>query len=320
MATRLMLRTKVSPSEEMQAMMAAFEQRCRARNLSPGTIGFYNYRFLAFRRFLEAEELDLAPADVTPPVIRKFLESERTRNSACCAKQSFRTLSAFFNFLVSDGYLSESPMKQVESVRQPLPVVPVVSMAQVEALLATCDHSFTGVRDRAIIMTLLDTGLRVAELCTAPLAGIDWNAQTLAVMGKGAKGRQVPFGTATKTALLAYMGRRGNVQGVGEIFVTVLGDPFKPKGVLEMLKTRAGRAELTEAHITPHQFRRAFAVQFIRNGGDPFTVQKILGHTDLTMTRRYAELSQTDVVEKHRRYSPADALPAPKASGRKRKK
>lgn len=68
----------------------------------------------------------------------------------------------------------------------------------------------------------------------------------------------------------------------------------------------------------PHTFRHTFAVMYLRNGGDVFSPQKMLGHTDLTMTLRYAELSQTDVIEKHRQCSPADAIKPPSQQGRKR--
>jgi site-specific recombinase XerD len=315
MALRMTLRTPMSPREAMAAAVANFGQRCRSRNLSPTTIRFYNFRLAAFARFLKEQELELAPADVTAQVIREFLEWERTRNSAALARHSHRTLSAFFNFLVNDGLLPSSPMAQVESIRQQTPVRPTVSLEQIEQLLGTCGQDFVGVRDRALILTLLDTGLRVAELSSLVVNGIDWAEQVLTVMGKG---RRVPFGNTVKAALQVYLGRRGELEGVDALFVGVLSEPFAPRGVQQMLRTRGERAGITDMHITPHQFRRAFAVQFIRNGADPFTLQRILGHTDLTMTRRYCELAQTDIQDKHRKYSPGDSLQVQAPGGRKR--
>lgn len=87
-----------------------------------------------------------------------------------------------------------------------------------------------------------------------------------------------------------------------------------------MLKVRGEKAGIHEVKCTPHNFRRYFAVSFIRNGADPFTLQKILGHFDLTMTRRYCELAQTDIMDKHRLFNPGDALPQAKMTGRKRMK
>ena len=80
------------------------------------------------------------------------------------------------------------------------------------------------------------------------------------------------------------------------------------------------KAGVTGLRISPHTFRHTFAVMYLRNGGDVFSLQKLLGHSDLTMTRRYAELSETDVIEKHRQFSPADAFGMTKQNGRKRLK
>jgi site-specific recombinase XerD len=88
MASRLTLRAQVSPRDTMAAAVESFYQRCRARNLSPGTIQFYAYRFLAFNRFLDEKELHLAPADVTASVVRDFLTWEQQRSSAVTAKHS----------------------------------------------------------------------------------------------------------------------------------------------------------------------------------------------------------------------------------------
>ena len=318
MATRLTLRQPVTSREAMDTAIESFYQRCRARNLTPGTIQFYAYRFLAFRRFLDEKTLDPAPADVTPQIVRDFLTWEQKRSSAVTAKHSYRTLTAFFSFLLKDGQVDASPMENVESIRQKTPVIPTLSMAQIETLLATCDNKFVGVRDRALILVLLDTGLRVAELCSLQMSNIDWGEQTLCVMGKGGKGRKVPFGQTTRQVLLSYLSRRGDIPGVHALFVGVLGEPFKPGGVHEMLKVRGEKAKIFDVKCTPHNFRRYFAVSFIRNGADPFTLQKILGHSDLTMTRRYCELAQTDIMDKHRLFSPGDSLPQVQQGGRKR--
>ncbi len=318
MTTRLFLRKQTTPREAMAAAVESFYQRCRARNLTPGTIRFYAYRFLAFRRFLDEKGHDPDPADVTPQQIREFLSWEQQRSSAVTAKHSYRTLTAFFSFLVKDGQLADSPMDNVESIRQKTPIIPTFSIEQIQALLATCDNQFVGVRDRALILTLLDTGLRVSELCSLATNDVDWGEQTLYVMGKGGKGRKVPFGQTTRQAFLSYLSRRGDIIGTNALFVGVLGEPYKTGGVHEMLKIRGERAKIHDVKCTPHNFRRYFAVNFIRNGADSFTLQKILGHSDLTMTRRYCELAETDVQNKHRQFSPGDSLPRTKLEKRKR--
>ena len=76
------------------------------------------------------------------------------------------------------------------------------------------------------------------------------------------------------------------------------------------MKLRCEEAKATGVRCSPHTFRHTFAVTYLRAGGDVFSLQKLLGHADLAMTRKYAELSQTDVHEKHRMFSPGDRLKA----------
>ena len=103
------------------------------------------------------------------------------------------------------------------------------------------------------------------------------------------------------------------------MFVTCYGDPLDRFRTLDAVKARCKAAGVVGVRCSPHTFRHTFAVQFLRNGGDVFSLQRLLGHSDLTMTRLYAELSQTDVTEKHRLYSPADRLrPAGPNRGRTR--
>ena len=103
------------------------------------------------------------------------------------------------------------------------------------------------------------------------------------------------------------------------LFVTCYGDPLDRYRVARIVGSRCTQASITGVRCSPHTFRHTFAVTYLRNGGDVFSLQKLLGHSDLMMTRRYAELSQTDVQEKHRLYSPADRLESPKnGQGRKR--
>lgn len=306
-----------SPDALLQNAIESFYRRCEAKNLSKHTVIYYRYRFEAFVRFLAQENLHLAPTDITPTVIREFLADETARVSALTAQHSYVTLKCFFRYLVSDGQIEKNPIDTVEKVRQRKKVIPTFTDAHIEKLLATCGRNFTGLRDQAILYVLLDCGLRVSELCNVTLPDIAWDGQTLRVLGKGLKERIVPFGKATQRALYAYIARRGELS-INALFVTCYATSLSRQRVLEIIKERAKAAEITGVTCSPHNFRRYFAISFLRNGGDVFSLQKILGHTSLEMTRRYAELAQTDIIDKHRQFSPGDALRIHKNAGRKR--
>jgi integrase/recombinase XerD len=296
-----------SPQNAMQEAVESFLGRGQARNLSHHTLRFYRVRLDAFTRYLEEQGLRVSPAEVTPALVREFLAAEAERVSALTASHSFITLRALFRFLVREEVIEANPMDRVERPRVARKVVETFSTEQVEALLAACNgRSFSGIRLRAVILTLLDCGLRVSELCGITLEDVSWDEGTLKVMGKGRKERVVPFGEAARQALMAYVAKRGNIPGQGALFVTCYGDPMSRHEAHRLLAAAGRKAGLTGVRCSPHTFRHTCAVMFLRNGGDAFSLQKLLGHSDLAMTRRYAELAQADVVAKHRACSPGD--------------
>ena len=318
-ATNLTLVQRRSPADEMALAIEGFLHSRKAMNCSPNTIVYYKNRFLAFTRFLQAHNLTLAPWEVTPRIIRDFLTEQAEEKSPSTAHHSRLTLSAFFNDLLRDGVVESNPLATVERVRQRSTVIETFTQEHITALLATCGNDFPGVRDKAIMLLLLDSGLRASELCGLKLADIDWNGQTLRVLGKGNKERIVPFGMTAKQALLNYQARRGNLPTLS-LFVTVYTVALNRYRLREIIIDRTTRAKISGIRCSPHTFRHTCAVMYLRNGGDVFSLQKLLGHTDLTMTRRYAELSQQDVIQKHRQFSPGDALPQQQTGGRKRLK
>jgi len=221
---------------------------------------------------------------------------------------------------VKDDLVTDNPMKGVDRPKTKQVIISTFTTEQIQAMLGICGNDFVGIRNRALILTLIDCGLRVSELCSLQTNDIRWNEQTMLVTGKGNKERIVPFGRTTRSALLTYWERRGDVPATDTFFLTCYGDPINRQRAHCALFECGTKAGVTGLRISPHTFRHTFAVMYLRNGGDVFSLQKMLGHTDLTMTRRYAELSETDVIEKHRQFSPADAIKSTNQNGRKRMK
>ncbi|OFX14803.1 MAG: hypothetical protein A2Z18_03560 [Armatimonadetes bacterium RBG_16_58_9] len=260
----------------------------------------------------------MTPATVTPQIVRAFLTAETESNSASTAAHSYVSLRAFFNFLVRDGFVAVNPADSVDKPRQRRKIIETFSLDDVERMVATCGKDFVGVRDRAMILAMLDCGLRASELCGLSINDVNWAEQTLLVVGKGDKERIVPFGNVTRQALAEYVPRRGQLE-TQMLFVSIYGAPLDRYRVRTMVKERCETAGIKGPRCSPHTLRHTCAVQYLRNGGDVFSLQKLLGHADLTMTRRYAELSQTDVREKHRACSPADRLQATASRSARRK-
>ena len=315
-----MAKRSLPADDDLPIALERFYRRCRARNLSEQTTTYYRYRLLALSRYLDGQKVTPTLSALSTDILRGFLESEAT-HSPTTAYHSLLTLRVFFGFCIEEDLLSENPADKLESIRRNKPVIPTFTPAQIETLLTGCSgNTLHDLRDKAIFLLLLDCGLRVSELCGLTTNAIDFAGQTLRVLGKGNKERLLPFGRAVFLALKDYLAKRGQVDGAMTVFITVYGEPITRYRALDIIRQRCKQANITGLRCSPHTFRHTFAVMYLRNAGDCFTLQKLLGHTDLTMTRRYADMSETDMLDKHRACSPGDKFldMAKPATGRKK--
>lgn len=185
------------------------------------------------------------------------------------------------------------------------------SDAQVEAILAKSKLTWHAKRDEAIVRMLYDTGMRNTELCTLRMKDLDIGGRRCMVLGKGNKHRTIYFGRQTAKALWNYL-RECPREPEETLFYSdrgsKAGDALTRSG-LRFLIIRLGKAAKIEVtRCSPHTFRHTFAVQFLRAGGNVFSLKEILGHTTLTMVNRYVALAQADIEYQHRMFSPGDRL------------
>ena len=260
----------------------------------------------------------LSPAEVTPAVIRGFITDQRDKRSATTAHHSLLTLRVFFNYLLRDGFLETNPALAVDKPKRRKTVLQTLSDAQVNALLDNCARDFCGTRDRALMLLMLDTGARVQEVLSLREEDLSLDRQIITVTGKGDKERQIPFGSGVRTALAAYFARRGAVDSSALVFVNHYGEALTRHAIRAMLRKRGSDAKVTGVRLSPHTFRHTFAKQWLINGGDAFSLQRMLGHSTMEMVRNYVNLLAGEVQEIHRHCSPVDRMQGPKQGQRKR--
>lgn len=179
------------------------------------------------------------------------------------------------------------------------------------ALLQQPDRTrFVGLRDYCFLLTLLDTGMRLSETLSLKVGDLDLEEMWVNVIGKGNKERRVAMSARLLVELKPYLRKReAAVASVGVpdspwLFPNDIGTRLCSKTMQKHLKTYGTKADIKRVRVSPHTFRHTFAVNFVRNGGDPFTLQKILGHSSLETTRRYCELAEEDVLRRHRELTP----------------
>lgn len=316
--TPLRVLTAPTPQEAMGQAVESFFARCAARGLAEGTTTFYRQRLRRFLAFCQQQAPDAGPADVTASLVRNFLQAERERTSPAGAHHARATLSAFFSHLEREGLIAENPMPKVERVKVAQKLVRPLAEEEIARLLEICGRGFLGARLKALLALLVDTGLRASEACGLDLGDVDLNTSLLRVRkAKGGRERELPFGRAARAALLGYLARRGELPTVA-LFVSHFGDRLNRSDLHRILKRAGERAGIANVH--PHRLRHSAATLFLRGGGNIFSLQRMLGHSSLAMVRRYAEVTQADLVEQHRKVSPGDRfLGAVRgAQGRKR--
>lgn len=283
-----------------------FVLTCQVNNLSPRTIGDYSQKIGAFMSFLKGQGIT-QPGEITSNHIKLFLVGVQQRCQPSSVKDYYGCINRFFNWLVEEGIVPQSPMSRMKPPRIGRHVIQPFKPEQIVDLLTLCDNKFLGLRNRAIILTFLDTGLRLSELANIQLDDIDFDREIIKVMGKGAKERVVRIGRETQKAILKYLLRRND--NLPCLWVSEERRPMKAVGIQIMIRRLGERAGLHNVRCSPHTFRHTFGTSAIKNGANIFEVQALLGHSTLTMTRKYAAtIDSEEAIKHHRAFSPVDRL------------
>lgn len=283
----------------------------QARRRTPATLRYYANTQTVFGRFVVAQDLPQDAAALTVQHLRGFLRQLEADGLAPGGVHAHaRALRALLTWAFKEELLSVNPVKRLEMPRVDRRRLPAVSGAQVQQLLKLCRKGTQPLRDCAVVMVLFDTGIRVQEAVNLQLGDLLFGRGLLRIHGKGNKERFVPIGARAMQALNVYLRRerRPAHAGVPSVFLGRGGQPLTKSGIGIRLLKLAQSLGVPRADCSPHTFRRGFAVEFLRNGGDVFTLQQILGHSSLEMTRRYVNFLDEDLKLAHLRFSPGDRL------------
>jgi site-specific recombinase XerD len=282
---------------------------CKVEQKSPQTLLVYSQRLNDLLRFTDLNSYNSADS-ITPYVVRLFLSWLQDRGlCANTIRAYYRALHSFFAWLIREDMMSEHPMTSIKPPKVPKKLVQSLTLEHIKAVLSiqTSRH-FVDIRNCAMFLMFIDTGLRLREMSGIQLSHVDIDKGTILVMGKGAKERRVRMGKRTHKALLHYWLLRRE-SSIPFLWLTEEKQAMQRNGVQMAIRRMLRRAGCEGVKIGPHTLRHTAAMNYLRNGGDLATLQVMLGHADITTTKCYlSSLAAEDMMKVHEKASPVDNL------------
>ena len=312
---------------QLAKLLEGYGLSARSEGKSPNTIAIVVASVRYLDQFLTSHHLSTDVTEIGVEELRRFIvylrECPRFAHHRFTRPQGghlsghtvngyLRALQAFWSWLKREDFIEENPFSRLKIPKAPKKVIPVFTDEQLRRLFAAIDTTtLVGWRNYTIIVILLDTGIRCSELTSLKLADVNLESRLLKVWGKGSKERWVPIGAKVQKALWKYLLRyrpEPATPRYDQVFLTNDGHPLTKDRVEAIVKRYGLKAGITGVRVSPHTFRHTMAISFLRNGGDIFSLQRILGHSQLEVLRGYLNLAQSDISRAHRRNSPADNL------------
>jgi integrase/recombinase XerD len=251
----------------------------------------------------------VAPEDIDAKLLRKFIFALKDMGlSPATIRRQVSAVRTYFAFLVGEGRVSTDPSERLESPRQGRTLPDVLSVAEVERLLAApgVDDRLAW-RDRALLELGYGAGMRVSELCGLTRGDLILDEGLVRVFGKGSKERLVPIGRTVIGAVSVYLHTirpeldRGKSQN--RLLLNARGTPLSRVGAWGVVRKAADVAGLKK-NVTPHTLRHSFATHLLEGGADLRAVQEMLGHADLSTTQIYTHVDREYLRSVHKQFHP----------------
>lgn len=245
---------------------------------------------------------------VTETQIQSYIaQLEAQGRKAATISRSIASIKAFFTWQAAQGMRADNPAKGLKAPRIEKKPPEILTEDEITRLLEQpSSHAPKELRDKAMMELLYATGIRVSELISLELSDVNLQLEYVTCRD-GNKERSVPFGDTAKQALERYL-EKSRPRLVGDenctlLFTNCSGEPMSRQGFWKIVKYYGKRANLV-GEITPHTLRHSFAAHLIGNGADLKSVQELMGHSDISTTQVYVQLSDRKIREVYKKAHP----------------
>lgn len=310
----------------LEKLVAQFQIANQAEGKSPKTIHWYEERLGMFLRFLRARSHPLLLGEVGVHEGRAFVVSmqdqttkfannpmtptREARLSPFYIRSTVVAIRSFFHWLQEEGYTKEHNLQALAVPKVPKRLVEILTKDEMQRVLDSFDTSTdAGARGLAVFALVFDRGLRASEIVELKHDDVNLGDGWLKVLGKGAKERIIGITPSATKALLHYREhfRPSTARpSVDTFFLTAEGEPLKYDALKSMTWRLSRKVGIPRLEL--HLCRHTFATWFLIDGGDSLSLQRILGHSTLTMTSYYVHLAQSHDAMVRRSTSPLDSL------------
>ncbi|MDL2237043.1 tyrosine-type recombinase/integrase [Christensenellaceae bacterium OttesenSCG-928-K19] len=290
---------------DAKALLKEFLLECEIRKFSPKTLKGYRDSNLYLLNYLEAEHQITLAEDISHIHIKRFLTFlQKNGRKATYTNGLIKTFRSFFKYLKEEEYISINPMLKIKWGKQEKPIIKTFSKREVAKMVKAFGGSnFLEIRNKAIIATLFDTGIRCSELCDLKADAI--KDTYINVWGKGNKERSVGKSPYLEKFLLRYTIVRDayfrhKLILPENLFLSRTGKPLTVEAVERVVKIAGEYANVAEdIRCSPHTCRHWYAQAQLKNGLDVYSLSRLLGHNNVRITQVYLDsMKDKDIVEK----------------------
>jgi integrase/recombinase XerD len=276
------------------------------RGFSVNSISSYKEDISKFNKFIDNSK---SPLEVSSDDIKEFLQKISKGMNSSSQSRIISGLRSFFEFLIFEKYISQNPLRLIESPKISRKLPDTLSIEEIDLLTSNLDLSKEqGERNLAIIELLYGCGIRVSELVNLKISDLFFNENFIKVTGKGNKQRLIPIGNITKQNVNNYLQNSRNKIKVmnafnDHVFLNRRGKNLTRAMIFTIVKNLAKKANFSKS-ISPHTFRHSFATHLLENGADLRTIQQLLGHESITTTEIYMHLDNKYLSEALNKFHP----------------
>ncbi|MCI2429674.1 tyrosine-type recombinase/integrase [Candidatus Acetothermia bacterium] len=284
-----------------------FTQHARIHGRSRKTLALYEWVFEQVHQAIGDKPL----SQLDTMTLRRFLSELIERNwKPTSVSIVHRVFNAFLNWCKRESLVTSNPLDGIPAPKTPKVFPFILDESQVRSLLAACNRSnLHEARNYAMLLLFIDCGLRLNELIGLRLGDVSLAQRSLKVHGKGARDRIVFMGARTAKAHRRWLELRGFRTGYSDaLFIDRKGEPLKPRWVQQVIARLGVKAGIKGVRVSPHTLRHTAATLAVKNGMDPFALQRLLGWENISTALKYVHLAGTALREAHAKASPVDRL------------